>query len=171
MEPLTINFAGVIADHQRFLDGARSYTIEAENQPATGWRMALSFRWDVEDDAVDEGDLTLVDPVGAELYGTLTAGTAAEITDAGGDANAAQLDLTFEVTGGEGGYASAAGTVSVTGTIAGEGPGTGGSFEGEGALLTARISVSGAEEGRVWGRAPEADIPTGTPRRDGEPRG
>lgn len=168
MQHQSINFAGVVVDRQSFLDGARTFTIEAESQPATGWRLTLSFHWDVEGEAVDEGDLTLVDPIGAELYATLTRGTAAEITDAEGDVGAAQLDLTFDVTGGEGGYVSAAGAVSVTGTLAGQGSGTGGSMEGaplEVAQITVQIDVDGEQRGAVWQAPPEANIPTGTPRR------
>ncbi len=169
----TINFAGAVTDRQSFLDGGRLFTIEAEEQPSAGWRLAMTFRWPVTSEAVDEGELTLVDPIGAELYATLTGGTAAEITDEEGNVGAGQIDLTFDVTGGEGGYAEATGTVSVTGTIAGEGEGTGGSMEGEpgeGALLTAQLAVEGEDPARVWRAAPTEDIPTGTPERFQEPR-
>jgi hypothetical protein len=166
-----INFAGVIADRQSFLDGARSFTIEAEDRPAIGWRMTLSFRWSPEEDGerVEEGDLTLTDPRGNELYGSLSRGTAAEITDEEGGVAATHLDLTFVVTGGEGAYAAATGTVAVSGTIAGEGPGTGGSLEGEGALLTARLAIAGEDAAAAWEYPPTEDIPSGPARRYQEP--
>lgn len=155
---IQISFAGVIAERQSFLDGARQFTIEAEDQPPMGWRMTLALRWPLETEQVEEGDLTLIDPTGAELSGSLIEGHAAEITDEDGNVNAARVDLRYEVTGGEGGYANAAGSVHVYGTIAGEGEGTGGSFEGEGALLTAELDIEG--EGDVWRAAPTANIPT-----------
>ena len=172
MPHVTINFSGAVTDRQSFLDGGRTSAIEAEDQPSAGWRMGLNLRWPVETEEVNEGDLTLVDPLGAELYATLTAGTVAEITDEEGNADAAQIDLRFEVTGGDGGYAGAAGAVHVTGTLAGQGAGTGGSFEGEAgevALLTAEIAVEGA--GEVWQHPPTENIPTGTPQRYQEPGG
>jgi hypothetical protein len=154
---MQINFAGVIAERQSFLDGARQFTIEAEDQPSLGWRMTLAVRWPLESERVEEGDLTLTDPSGSELSGSLMEGSAAEITDEDGNVNAARVDLQYEVSGGEGGYANATGRVRVHGTIAGEGEGTGGTFEGEGALLTAELDVD--NEGDVWRAAPTARIP------------
>ena len=174
MPRFSINFSGAITDRESLLNGSRTYRIEAEDQPNAGWRLAMSFRWPVESEAVDEGDLTLVDPVGAELYGTLSGGTAAEITDQDGTAEAGQIDLQFDVTGGEGGYAAATGLIRVHGTIAGEGGGTGGSFEGEpgeAALLTVDLDVQGEYEGQVWQHPPTENIPTGTPQRYQEPGG
>lgn len=155
---MQINFAGVIAERQSFLDGARQFTIEGEDQPSVGWRMTLALRWPLETEQVEEGDLMLIDPSGAELSGSLMQGDAAEITDEDGNVNAARVDLHFDVSGGDGGYANAAGRVRVHGTIAGEGQGTGGSFEGEGALLTAELEIDG--EGDVWRASPAAHIPT-----------
>jgi hypothetical protein len=155
---MQINFVGVITDRQSFLDGARQFMIEAEDQPATGWQMALAMRWPLETEQVEEGDLTLRDPSGAELTGSLMEGRASEFTDEDGNVNAVRVDLRFEVTGGEGGYAGASGSVRVHGTIAGEGEGTGGTYEGEGALLTAELDIQG--EGDVWRAAPEQRIPT-----------
>lgn len=154
----SVNFAGAIADRQGYLDGARVYTIEGEGQPATGWRLALTVRWPIASERVEEGDLSLVEPGGAELTASLVTGAAAEITDEDGNVNAARLDLRFEVTGGEGGFAGATGTVRVHGTVAGEGEGTGGSFEGEGILLTAELDITG--EGDVWRHPPERRIPS-----------
>lgn len=160
------NFAGAIADRQSFLDGARQFTIEGEDQPPTGWRLSLAFRWPVQSEVVTEGDLTLTEPRGSVLLGTLSAGTAAEITDADGTVNAGQFDLTFDVTGGEGGFAEASGSVHVIGTLAGEGEGTGGSYEGEGVLLTVEMSIDGAEG--IWNAPPEVTAPTPTPERTTE---
>jgi hypothetical protein len=153
-----VNFAGVITDRQSFLDGGRVYTIEAEDQPSIGWRMMLTMRWPMESGEVEEGDLSVTEPGGAELLGTLAGGTAEEITDEDGNPNAARLDLRFDVTGGEAGFAGASGSVLVHGTIAGEGEGTGGSFEGEGALLTAELDIDG--EGDVWRHPPAEHIPS-----------
>ena len=172
MPQVTVNFSGAVTDRQGFLDGARVFRIEAEDQPSTGWRLALSFRWPVETESVDEGEITMTDPLGGEFFGTLAEGSAAEITDEDGVPAAAQLDLRFEVTGGEGGYSDASGAVRVNGTLAGQGSGTGGSFEGdpgEAALLTAEIAVE--SEGVTWDRSPTENIPTGTPQRYQEPRG
>jgi hypothetical protein len=170
MQPLTIPFAGVITDRQSFLDGARVFTIEAEDQPSTGRRLTFSFRWPINREAVEEGDLSYLDASGAELFASLADGTAAEITDEHGEVNAGEIDLHFDVTGGEGSLANATGRASVTGTIAGQGAGTGGSFEGEGVLLTLQLSLSGVSDDALTA-APEAHIPTGSPRRYQEPGG
>ena len=169
---MSVNFSGVISERQSFLDGARTLTIDAEDQSSLGWRLSFSFRRPRGTEAVDEGELALVDPLGAELIGTLNSGTAAEATDEDGVVEAEQLDLLFDVTYGEGGYAAASGTLRVTGTIAGQGSGTGGSFEGaagEGIMLTVEMDVSGA--GAVWQAPSEQEIPTGVPRRDQQPDG
>ncbi|MFN8559840.1 MAG: hypothetical protein U0531_21650 [Dehalococcoidia bacterium] len=159
MAQFSLNFSGVIVDRQSFLDGARSFVIEAEDQPALGWRLTLSFRWPVEEGgAVDEGDITLVDPSGAELYAAVRDGQADEITNEDGDVGAARFDLRAEVTGGEGGLARASGHIGVEGTIAGQGSGAGGSYEGEGVILTATIDVDGADA--LWSLPPTEDIPT-----------
>ncbi|MBI2761653.1 MAG: hypothetical protein HYX51_09540 [Chloroflexi bacterium] len=167
---LTVNFAAAIVEQETLLNGARIYTLEGEDQPSTGRRLNLTFRWPVQSQSVDEGDITLADPTGAVINGVLVEGTAEEITDADGSVNAARIDLRFEVNGGDGTYASAEGSVRVSGTIAGEGAGTGGAYEGEGALLTADLVLEGVDE-TAWQHPPERNIPTGTPRRYHEPGG
>jgi hypothetical protein len=167
---LAINFAAVIVEQETMLNGARTYTMEGEDQPSAGWRLTLTFRWPVQSESVDEGDLTLTDPTGAVISGGLAEGTAEEITDADGSVNAARIDLHFEFSGGDGAYASATGSARVSGTLAGQGEGTGGTYEGEGALLTAEIALDGVEEA-AWQHPPEQSIPTGTPQRYKEPGG
>lgn len=174
MRHLSINFTGVVTDRESLLNGRRNWVIEGEQQPSSGWRLSLSFQWPVQTEHVDEGDLTLIDPVDAELYAALTGGRASEVTDEEGNVNAGNIDLAFEVTGGEGGYADATGTARVTGTIAGEGPGSGGSYaseDGRGVILTVELAIEGEDDARVWDHAPTENIPTGTPQRFQEPRG
>lgn len=146
MQALSINFAGVVVERQSFLDGSRVFTIEGADQPALGWRVSLTFRWPVASEAVDEGDLTLVLPDGGEIYGSLSGGTAAEITDEMGEANAARFDLDFTVTGGEGAYDLASGRLRMTGTIAGEGAASDGALEGEGVLMTVDMWLEGTPD-------------------------
>jgi hypothetical protein len=159
MVHLSINVAAVITDRQSFLDGARLYTIEGEAQPATGWRMSLSLRWPMATERIEEADLALIEPGGAELSAALASGTAEEITDEDGVVGAVRLDLRFEARGGTAGFTDASGSVHVRGTIAGEGEATGGTFEGEGALLTVDLDIQG--ESGVWSRSPAQRIPTG----------
>jgi hypothetical protein len=146
MQALNVTFVGAIVERQSFLDGSRVFTIEGEDQPSLGWRVSLTFRWPVAAEDVDEGDLTLVLPDGGEIYGSLTGGTAAEVTDELGETNAARFELDFGVTGGDGPYARVSGRLHVRGTIAGEGAGTAGSFEGEGVLLTVEMWLEGAPD-------------------------
>jgi hypothetical protein len=161
MQALSVNFAGVIVDRQSFLDGSRVFTIEAEDRPSQGWRLMLTFRWPVVSEDVDEGDLTLVVPDGGEIYGTLAGGTATEITNEVEESTAARFDLDFAVSGGDGPYEQVSGRLRVTGTIAGEGVGTGGSLEGEGALITVEMWLEGAPDLSRF--RPTAAIPTGQP--------
>lgn len=157
LQVLDVNFAAVIVDRQGFLDGGRTYVLEGEGQPSQGWRIMCSVRWPMTSEQVREGDLMLVMPGGDELYGTLQSGTAAEITDDDGLVAAARLDLRFAITAGEGTLAAATGAALVTGTIAGEGEGTGGTFEGEGALLTVHLELEGVPD--LTPHRPEAQIP------------
>lgn len=143
MQAQVAEFVGVIVDRQSFLDGARHLTIEGEDRPPTGWQLSLSFRWSVQSEVVTEGDLSLTEPDGGELQASLATGRASEVTDEEGNVNAAQIDLTFMVSGGEGRFANAAGDLRLTGTIAGQGEGTGGAYEGEGVLLTMEWRVEG----------------------------
>lgn len=161
MQALSVNFTGVIVDRQSFLDGSRVFTIDAEGQPSLGWRLTLTFRWPVVSEDVDEGDLTLFVPDGGEIYGTLAGGTAAEITDEMGESAAARFDLDFAVSGGDGLYEQASGRLWVTGTITGEGTGTGGSLEGEGVLMTVEMWLEGVPDLSRF--RPTATIPTGQP--------
>ncbi len=169
MQALSVNFAGVIVERQSFLDGSRVFTIEGEDQPSLGWRISLTFRWPVASETVDEGDLTLIVPDGGEMYGSLEGGTAAEITDELGEANAARFDLDFATAGGEGPYESVSGRLRVTGTIAGEGAGTGGSLEGEGVLMTVEMWLEGVPDLSRF--RPTAGIPTGQPAPETERTG
>ncbi len=152
MAHTSINLTGALTDRESLVNGSRTYRVEGEDNSGAGWRLVMSFRWPVQSEAVDEGDVTVVDPAGGELYGTLSDGTAAELTDQDGEVEAARIDLQFDVTGGDGSYASASGRIHVTGTIAGQGGGTGGSFEGEpgeASMLTADLDIEGAETGMV----------------------
>lgn len=166
MQPISINFAAIIADRQSFLDGARSFTLDGEDQPSTGRRLSMSIRWPVQGEEVDEGDLTIIEGTGDELYGTLSGGRASEVTDQDGNVGAANLDLLFDITGGEGQFSGATGTVRLAGTIAGEGDAAGGTYSGEGAILTAEISMAGSAAAP---HKPTQAIPTGTPVTYQEP--
>lgn len=161
LQVLEINFAAVIVERQGYLDGGRLFVLEGEDQPAQGWRLSFSMRWPVATERVEEGDVTLSTPVGDELYGSLRAGTAAEITDEDGVVGAARLDLLYDVTGSEGAFGDAGGTVQLTGTLAGEGAGSGGSFAGEGALLTVRLELAGAPD--LGAYQPATHVPPGAP--------
>jgi hypothetical protein len=161
MQALSVNFVGAIVERQSFLDGSRVFTIEGEDQPSVGWRVSFTFRWPVATEDVDEGDLTLVLPDNGEIYGSLTGGTAAEVTDELGETNAARFELDFGVTGGDGPYERVSGRLRVTGTIAGEEAGTDTPLEGEGVLLTVEMWLEGAPDLSRF--LSTAAIPTGRP--------
>jgi hypothetical protein len=160
MPRININFAGIIAERGGSVAAGQTLALTAEAQPSTGWRMELRCRWGNPPETVTAGRLSLTDPSGAVAEGRLERGTIVRVTDGDGITQAEQLDLHVAVTGGAGGYAGARGTVHLTGTIAGEGGGTGGSFEGDdGVLLTAELDVDAA--GEVWEHPPTEPIPTG----------
>ena len=134
-DEITLEFAGAVVDEQAYLDGTREYAIEAESEgsadAAAPWRLTLTFRWPKEEDAaLEEGDLTLIDPTGSDLYAALRAGTAASVFDEETGAEAVQLDLRFEVNSGEGSLAAGSGVVHLAGTL-----------RVDEARLTARLSV------------------------------
>ena len=118
-----LDFEGAVVDEQAYLDGTREYTIDAEGPPGTAapWRLTLSFRWPKESDApLEEGDLTLADPDGSELYAALRGGTAESAFDEETEAASVRFDLTFEIGSGEGTYAGSSGDARVLGTLLGE---------------------------------------------------
>jgi len=119
----SLDLAGEIVDQQAFLDGTREYTLEAETAPAGDeegpWRLTLSFRWLKEiDESIEEGDLSLLDPRGSALYGTLVEGSAETVFDEDTADEAVLIDLTLEARSGEGKYAGWSGTIRVGGRLA-----------------------------------------------------
>jgi hypothetical protein len=119
-EPL--EFVGEIVDQQAFLDGTREYAIEAETASDGGapWRLTLSFRWPKEmDAALEEGDLSLADPEGSAVYGTLRDGSAEAVFDEDTADELVRIDLCFEVRSGEGAYAEQRSSVRAEGTLVG----------------------------------------------------
>ena len=114
-------FAGVITDQQTFLDGTREFALAAATEDGSNWQLTLTFRW--PKDAAggpDEGDLTLVDASGGELFATLATGVARESTDDDLGADLIRIDLSFTVASAEGTLAGSPGAVRVTGTLIGD---------------------------------------------------
>lgn len=96
-----IRFRGAVVERQAYLDGASTYTIEADerDQPAgAGWSLLLTLRWDpVTGAGIEEGDLTLsrgpVERLGTAIQGEITAA----LDDDQGD-EVLTLAVEFELT-------------------------------------------------------------------------
>ena len=124
-ERLEIDIEGDVAERADLLNGSQSVTL-AGADATQRWTAVLSFSWNVGlVDDLGEGDLTLTRDDGSELFATLAS---AQVHDAPeGDADHA-FALNYDVDGGDGAYADAAGSATVVGTLAGD-------------LFRARVSI------------------------------
>jgi hypothetical protein len=114
---IRIEIVGDIVERQELLNGTESVTIEGTD-PAGEWTLVGSFSWNLGlVDYAGEGDLTLTRADG-ELFATLTqASVSAEST---GDDTADHSFVTvYEIDGGAGAFADAAGVAGGRGTLAG----------------------------------------------------
>jgi hypothetical protein len=113
-------FEAAVLDQEAYLDGVREYTIEGASAPGHGdWRLTLTFRRPKEpDEPLDEADLTLSSSDDDHLFATLGDGRAtAALDDETGET--IELAIEFNISAGEGRYAGASGTVTLTGEVTG----------------------------------------------------
>jgi hypothetical protein len=118
----SLQLEGEVIDRQTYLDGTREFNLEATGGPdAEGpWRLTLSFRWPKEAAGPDEGDLSLTDPPGSALYGTLSEGAAEDVYDEDTASDVLHLSLDFEIRSGEDAFAGWTGRAHVAGRVSGE---------------------------------------------------
>ena len=124
--------------------GGRTLVLRGESTPV-GWRLELRLDLDGAESA-DDGTLSLTTPAGATVTATLEGGRFSPVTDGDGQIAAAQFDLTFVASDDSDAAALPAGTIRVNGTLAGEGAASGGSYTGQGALLTVAFGHDGADD-------------------------
>ena len=115
---LDIQFRGDVVERQELLNGTETVTIDGssvDSASGDGWTIVCSFSWNLGIlEHPSEGDLTLSDGMGNELFCSL-ATTRVRETDLGH-----AFDLGFEIDGGAGRFADAAGEVALAGTLTGD---------------------------------------------------
>jgi hypothetical protein len=111
---LRVEISGDIVDRQELLNGTRSVDLEGTSDDGS-WRLSGSFSWNLGLlDFAGEGDVTLVDRDGDEIFGTLRNARVEESTlDTGGQ----RFDLEYEIDGGSGLFSAARGSARARGSL------------------------------------------------------
>jgi hypothetical protein len=116
---LRIDVAGEVVERQELLNGTQSVTLEGTSADG-GWTATAALSWNLGlVDFAGEGDLTLVRRDGTEIFATLTAARVAEPTADDPDADHA-FAASYDIDGGAGRFAEAAGSAEAAGTLAGD---------------------------------------------------
>lgn len=113
---LDLQITGDIVERQDLLNGTRILTIEGRTADG-GWTLAGGLAWNIgRTGAPAEGDITLTNAAGDEIFATLAAGGVREAGD-GDDSADALLALEYDVDGGSGAFASASGWLLAQGAV------------------------------------------------------
>lgn len=116
---IEIEAAGEIAERQELLNGTETVSLEGESADGS-WALSGLVTWNIGlVSNTGEGDITLTNDDGSELFGTLVRGDVSEIAagDAGSDGGHA-MRLEYEIDGGSGDFEAATGTCTALGTLA-----------------------------------------------------
>ncbi len=115
---LELAFTGDIVERQELLNGAETATLEGATADGA-WTLSAVVTWNIGLEAnTGEGDITLARVDGAEIYGTLASGDVAEAAEA--DDASHNVRLEYDVDGGAGDFALAAGRITAEGTLTGD---------------------------------------------------
>ncbi len=114
---IEIDFAGEIVERQELLNGTETVSLEGESGDGR-WAMSGLVTWNIGlVSNAGEGDITLSRDDGGEIFGTLVRGDVVDAADGQDDA-AHTMKLEYEIDGGAGAFASAAGTCEAVGSLA-----------------------------------------------------
>ena len=115
---LDLAFAGDIVERQELLNGAQTVTLEGATADGL-WTLSAVVGWNIGlRENTGEGDITLARSDGAEIYGTLARGDVIEADET--DDATHRLRLEYDVDGGAGEFASAAGSIVAEGSLSEE---------------------------------------------------
>lgn len=116
---LRIEITGEVVERQELLNGTQSITIEGADA-ANEWTIVGAMSWNLGlVDHAGEGDLTLTRADGAEIFATLARADVVDTQEAAEDADHT-FRLLYEIDGGAGAFADAAGSASAEGLLAGD---------------------------------------------------
>jgi hypothetical protein len=115
---IELNISGDVLDRSELLNGTQTVTLDGATDDGA-WRLAGEVSWSrglIE--YPGEGDITLEGADGAALFGTLTAALPRDVES---DVDAAEvLALRYEIDGGAGAFAAAAGSATAALYLAGD---------------------------------------------------
>ena len=120
---LRLEFDGEVSQKQEMLDGTRQVVLEgsADGDDHASWAITVTLAWTMGDEAeIEEGDLALSRDDGSEVYASLRAGRYRESGLPGLEGAAEGFEAAFNIDGGEGAFASSAGSVRLRGTFTDE---------------------------------------------------
>ena len=113
---IEIDFAGEIVERQELLNGTETVSLEGESGDGR-WTMSGLVAWNIGlVSNAGEGDITFTRDDGAEIFGTLVRGDVVEVS--GEDEADHAMRLEYEIDGGAGAFASAAGPCDAVGSLA-----------------------------------------------------
>lgn len=114
---IAIDFSGDIVERQELLNGTETVSLEAESGDGR-WAMSALVTWNIGlVSNAGEGDIALLQDDGGEIFGTLVRGDIVDAADGQDDATHT-MKLEYEIDGGTGAFASAAGTCEAVGSLA-----------------------------------------------------
>ncbi len=117
---LVIDISGDVVEWQDLLNGTCIATLEGAS-PDGQWTLSGSVSWNSRSGSqAVEGDITLTQGDGAELFGTLTDGEVAEVGEQDAIDAGYAMRLQYEIDGGSGEFASATGTAAGQGSLSRE---------------------------------------------------
>ena len=111
---IRVEISGDVVERQELLNGTESVAIEGADA-SEAWTLSGSFSWNLGlVDYAGEGDLALVRG-DDEIFATITRARVSAASDAADHS----FLLTYEIDGGAGAFAGAAGNADARGTLAG----------------------------------------------------
>jgi hypothetical protein len=114
---IAIDVAGEVVERQELLNGTETVSLEGESEDGR-WAMSGLVTWNIGlVSSAGEGDITLLRDDGGEIFATLVRGDIVDAADGQDDA-AHTMRLEYEIDGGTGAFASAAGTCDAVGLLA-----------------------------------------------------
>jgi len=114
---LTIEISGDVVERQELLNGTQVLSLEGASADGV-WTMSGSLSWNIGlRESSGEGDLTLSHADGAEIFATLMRAEVRVVGEREIEDADHTMRLEYEIDGGTGEFASAAGAASAEGTL------------------------------------------------------
>lgn len=112
---LDLVISGDVVERQELLNGTQIVTLEGRSADGK-WEMTGLLAWSMRSGEALEGDITLSEQGGAEIFATLVSGA---VADAGEGSGAHDFRLDYEIDGGSAAFSEASGSIVGMGAVEG----------------------------------------------------